>query len=51
MKLIPLVRVLTDSGYGSRREASRLIDSGMVEVNGRIASSFTMALRGASTSS
>ncbi len=41
MKPIPLVRVLTDAGYGSRREASKLIDAGMVEVNGRIASSFT----------
>jgi len=41
MKSIPLVRVLTDAGYGSRREASKLIDAGMVEVNGRIASSFT----------
>ncbi len=41
MKLIPLVRVLTDAGYGCRRDASKLIDAGMVEVNGRIASSFT----------
>ncbi len=41
MSSIPLVRLLTDSGYGSRREVSDLVKKGMVEVNGRPASSFT----------
>ncbi len=41
MSSIPLVRVLTDSGYGSRREVSDLVKKGMVEINGRPASSFT----------
>ncbi|MCK5213227.1 MAG: rRNA pseudouridine synthase, partial [Dehalococcoidia bacterium] len=41
MKELPLVRVLTDSGYGSRRETSALVKSGVVEVNGIVAESFT----------
>ncbi len=41
MTSIPLVRVLTDAGYGSRREVSKLINAGLVEINGRIASSYT----------
>ncbi len=41
MASIPLVRVLTDAGYGSRRQSSMLVKRGLVVVNGRIASSFT----------
>ncbi len=41
MTSIPLVRILTDAGYGSRREVSKLINAGLVEINGRIASSYT----------
>ena len=41
MTSIPLVRMLTDAGYGSRREVSKLVNAGLVEVNGRIASSYT----------
>jgi 23S rRNA pseudouridine2605 synthase len=41
MNSTPLVRVLTDAGYGSRRETAALVKSGLVEVNGSIASSFT----------
>ena len=37
----PLVRLLTDAGYGSRRESAALVKSGVVEVNGSLASSFT----------
>jgi len=41
MTLIPLVRLLTDAGYGSRRESSKLVKAGLVQVNGNIASSYT----------
>ncbi len=41
MTLVPLVRILTDSGYGSRRAVVRLIDEGRVEVNGRPATAYT----------
>jgi 23S rRNA pseudouridine2605 synthase len=41
MTSIPLVRMLTDAGYGSRRDASKLVNAGLVEVNGRIATSYT----------
>ena len=41
MAVIPLVRLLTDAGYGSRREVSKLVKEGLVEVNGVIASSYT----------
>lgn len=41
MTSIPLVRLLTDAGYGSRREASQLVKKGLVQINGRIASSYT----------
>ncbi len=41
MTSIPLVRMLTDAGYGSRRESSQLVRKGLVEINGRIASSYT----------
>ncbi len=41
MTAIPLVRMLTDAGYGSRRDASQLVKKGLVEINGRIASSYT----------
>jgi len=41
MTSIPLVRMLTDAGYGARREVSKLVNAGLVEVNGRVASSYT----------
>jgi len=41
MTSIPLVRMLTDAGYGARREVSKLVNAGLVEVNGRIATSYT----------
>jgi len=40
MKTQPLVRALTDAGYGSRRRVAGLVKQGVVQVNGRIASSF-----------
>ncbi|MBN1856153.1 MAG: pseudouridine synthase, partial [Dehalococcoidia bacterium] len=44
MNELPLVRVLTDSGYGSRRETAALVKSGVVEVNGTVATSFTQKI-------
>ncbi len=41
MTSIPLVRMLTDAGYGSRRDASKLVNAGLVQVNGQLASSYT----------
>lgn len=41
MTTVPLARALTDAGYGARRRVVVLIKSGLVEVNGRIASSYT----------
>ncbi|MFW6102994.1 MAG: pseudouridine synthase, partial [Chloroflexota bacterium] len=41
MKTQPLVRLLTDAGYGSRRKVANLVKAGAVQVNNRLASSFT----------
>ncbi len=40
MKTQPLVRLLTDAGYGSRRKVANLVKAGAVQVNNRLASSF-----------
>ena len=41
MTTVPLARALTDAGYGARRRVVVLIKSGLVQVNGEVAESYT----------
>ena len=44
MTTVPLARALTDAGYGARRRVVVLIKTGLVQVNGEVAESYTQPI-------